>query len=176
MAYGFARQSGGHIDVSSQLARGTTVKLLLPRSTGARSEVHVRAPDDSATPRGAGECVLVVEDDPKLRSLVIELLNRCGYRTLDVGSGSDALAALEREREVALLLSDIVLPGGMNGAELARAAQDLRPELPVLFMSGYSENAVIHDGRLDAGVALLEKPFSTAALAKAVACALRPSH
>jgi PAS domain S-box-containing protein len=173
MVYGFAKQSGGHTKIYSQRGRGTTVKLCLPRSLGASSQPQASVEQEPATPLGAGERVLVVEDDANLRALVVQLLHRAGYRTFDVGRGLDALTVLEREPEVALLLSDIVLPDGMNGVEVARRAHDVRPRLPVLFMSGYTEDAVIHDGRLDAGVALLEKPFSTAALARAVAGALQ---
>ena len=129
-------------------------------------------PQAHGIPRGDGELVLVVEDDTTLRSLAVELLKRLGYRALAAGTATDALDLLVANPEVSLLLADMVLPGGKNGAQLARDVQRLRPSLPVLFMSGYTENAVIHNGRLDAGVRLLEKPFTIAALASAVRRAL----
>ncbi len=124
-------------------------------------------------PTGNRELLLVVEDDPALRALVVQLLHRLGYRTVAAGDAASALRLLAAEPEVALLLADMVLPGGKNGAELSREAVALKPELPVLFMSGYTENAVIHNGRLDPGVRLLEKPFTTNKLAEAVRAALR---
>ena len=116
--------------------------------------------------------MLVVEDDATLRGLAVELLERLGYRALAAGHAAAALELLAANPEVSLLLADMVLPGGKNGAQLAREVKRLRPKLPVLFMSGYTENAVIHNGRLDEGVRLLEKPFTTAALAGAVRRAL----
>ena len=123
-------------------------------------------------PTGNRELLLVVEDDPALRALVVQLLHRLGYRTVAAGDAASALRLLAAEPEVALLLADMVLPGGKNGAELSREAKVLKPGLPVLFMSGYTENAVIHNGRLDPGVRLLEKPFTTSKLAEAVRAAL----
>jgi CheY-like chemotaxis protein len=116
--------------------------------------------------------VLVVEDDDNLRRLTVSLLHRLGYRTLAAAEAATALQVLEAHPAVSLLLTDMVLPGGTNGAALARQAHARRPGLAVLFMSGYTENAVIHDGRLDEGVLLLEKPFTTEALARAVRQAL----
>jgi signal transduction histidine kinase len=171
MVYGFAKQSRGQIKIYSELGHGTTVRLFLPRSRDRHQSEPVQAPARDI-PRGHNELVLVVEDDRNLRMLAVELLHRLGYRTLAAGDGAAALALLDSSSEVALLLADMVLPGGMNGVDLARAAQRVRPQLPVLFMSGYTENAVIHNGRLDEGVRLLEKPFTTHALASAVRQAL----
>jgi CheY-like chemotaxis protein len=171
MVYGFAKQSHGHVRIDSELGHGTSVKLYLPRSAHPSEPVAAREPACTG-PRGNQELVLVVEDDPGLRTLVVELLQRLGYRTLAAGEAKAALSLLAQTSKVALLLADMVLPGGMNGAELAQRTKALSPGLPVLFMSGYTEDAVIHNGRLDAGVQLLEKPFSSSALASAVREAL----
>jgi len=171
MVYGFAKQSRGHVKIYSEVGHGTTVKLFLPRSRDKSSPLATREPAASA-PMGNRELLLVVEDDPALRALVVQLLHRLGYRTVAAGDAAGALRLLAAETGVALLLADMVLPGGKNGAELSREAQALKPGLPVLFMSGYTENAVIHNGRLDPGVRLLEKPFTTSKLAQAVRQAL----
>jgi PAS domain S-box-containing protein len=171
MVYGFAKQSRGHVRIYSELGHGTSVKLFLPRSSEPSDPVAARE-QTRGGPRGNQELVLVVEDDPGLRALVVELLRRLGYRTLAAGEAAAALRLLAQTAEVSLLLADMVLPGGMNGADLARRAKTLCPGLPVLFMSGYTENAVIHNGRLDVGVQLLEKPFTSSALASAVHQAL----
>ena len=171
MVYGFAKQSRGHVRIDSQLGRGTTVNLFLPRSSeSAPAEVVQHQPQ--SVQRGRRELVLVVEDDDNLRGLAVNLLQRLDYRTLAAGDAASALQVVQARPDVSLLLTDMVLPGGINGAALARQAHRLRPGLPVLFMSGYTEDAVIHDGRLDAGVRLLEKPFTTSALARAVRQAL----
>jgi PAS domain S-box-containing protein len=171
MVYGFAKQSRGHVRIYSELGHGTTVRLLLPRSRRAAAAEPVQAKAQK-TPRGRQELVLLVEDDANLRLLALELLQRLGYRTLAAGDAAAALALIVDSPDVSLLLTDMVLPGGKNGAELAREVQRVRPGLPVLFMSGYTENAVIHNGRLDEGVRLLEKPFTSSALANAVRRAL----
>jgi PAS domain S-box-containing protein len=167
MVYGFVKQSGGHVKLYSELGEGTTAKIYLPRSTrpadtddGGRSA----GPDV----RGRGETILVVEDEPDVRSLTIRMLERLGYRVLAAEDGPSALRVMEQNPDVALLFTDIVLPGGMNGAQLARAARQARPNLQVLYTSGYTDNAVIHHGRLDPGVDLLEKPFTRSALAQRV--------
>jgi PAS domain S-box-containing protein len=171
MVYGFAKQSRGHVKIYSELGHGTTVRLLLPRSRGVTASEPVQLTAEKI-PRGQQELVLVVEDDSSLRALAVELLQRLGYRTLAAGDAAAALRLLVESPVVSLLLADMVLPGGKNGAELAREVKRLRPDLPVLFMSGYTENAVIHNGRLDEGVRLLEKPFTSSALASAVRRAL----
>jgi CheY-like chemotaxis protein len=171
MVYGFAKQSRGHVKLLSELGQGTTVKLFLPRSKSAAQPASAREPTRSG-PKGNRELLLVVEDDASLRALVVELLHRQGYRTVAAADGAGALRLLAQTKDVALLLADMVLPGGTNGMELSRKAKALCPGLPVLFMSGYTESAVIHDGRLDAGVRLLQKPFTANALARAVNLAL----
>jgi PAS domain S-box-containing protein len=171
MVYGFAKQSRGHVKIYSELGHGTSVKLFLPRSDRAAQPEPPREASDSG-PRGRGELVLVVEDDPSLRALVVDLLRRLEYRTLAARDANGALELLRDTPDTALLLADMVLPGGLNGTQLGRRCTAMRPDLPVLFMSGYTENAVIHNGRLDEGVRLLEKPFTTSALAHAVRRAL----
>jgi PAS domain S-box-containing protein len=172
MVYGFVKQSRGQIKIYSELGHGTTIRLFLPRSGDTIKAESIQPA--KRIPIGKSELVLVVEDDRSLRALAVELLHRLGYRTLAAGGAAGALELLDANPEVALLLADMVLPGGMNGVDLARAAHHMRPRLPVLFMSGYTENAVIHNGRLDEGVRLLEKPFTTRALADAVRAALDP--
>jgi PAS domain S-box-containing protein len=171
MVYGFAKQSRGHVKLYSEPGQGTSVRLYLPRSTRP-----AEAPGDGqpgrGDPQGRGEWILVVEDDLSVRSFIVAVLGALGYRTHQADSAQAALALLERKVSVDLLLTDVVLPGGTNGAELARRASAARPDLRVLFMSGYTENAVIHHGRLDPGVELLGKPFTRATLARSVRAVL----
>jgi PAS domain S-box-containing protein len=171
MVYGFVKQSRGQIKIYSERGHGTTVRLLLPRSRRVTA-AQPAPPAVQPIPRGRQELVLVVEDDASVRLLAVELLQQLGYRVLAAPEAGSAIRLLSDTPAVSLLLADMVLPGGTNGAELARQVRRLRPGLPVLFMSGYTENAVIHDGRLDEGVRLLEKPFTINALASAVRRAL----
>lgn len=171
MVYGFVKQSGGHVDLTSEPGEGTTVTIYLPRVHQTES-----APDPKALPGpepiGDGELILVVEDHGPLRALAVELLARLGYATLAAEDGHEALEVLRTEEGIAVLFTDVVLPGGMSGADLARQARDLRPDLKVLYTSGYSEDAVTQRGRLDPGVDLLEKPYGRSDLAFGVARAL----
>jgi PAS domain S-box-containing protein len=171
MVYGFVKQSGGHVRLSSTQGVGTSAKIYLPRSlrTALPSEPPRVANQD---PRGNGEIILVVEDDPHVRALTVRMLERLGYHVHVAEDGPSALRTLEQHAQIDLLFTDIVLPNGMNGVELSKIVRGLRPELPVLYTSGYTENAVIHDGRLDAGVQLLEKPFTRAELAQHIRQAL----
>jgi two-component system NtrC family sensor kinase len=171
--YGFVRQSGGHLKIYSEQGQGSTVKIYLPR----------RVPDDAdnevpTQPRangGAGEAILVVEDDEGVRSYTGEILDELGYRVLVAPDARDALRFIEQpERHIDLLLTDMVMPG-LNGRQLADAARALRPDLPVLFMTGYSRNAIVHQGRLDSGLSLIQKPFGRDALAAKVREALDAS-
>ena len=123
-------------------------------------------------PRAHGETVLVVEDDADLRTLVVVMLESLGYDVLETSTGKGALEILGRSSRVSLLLTDVVLPGGMSGRQIAEEADRRDPGLPILFMSGYSENAIIHQGRLDANVQLLQKPFRKADIAREVRKAL----
>jgi PAS domain S-box-containing protein len=166
MAYGFVKQSGGHVNIYSEQGVGTTVRIYLPRILHAVTKIDTRPTEGE--PLGDGSLVLIVEDDERVRILVAQMLERLGYRACCASEAEQALKLLEEQDNVELLLTDVVLPGGVNGAELSRRARELRRGLPVLFMSGYTENAIIHNGRLDRGVALIEKPFSRRELALAV--------
>jgi PAS domain S-box-containing protein len=167
MVYGFVKQSRGHIKVYSEEGEGTTFKLYLPRTLGALDK---RA-EKPAPAHGGDEIVLVVEDDTLVRSYVVKQVNGLGYRTLVAANAEEALATLDKN-DVDLLFTDVIMPGAMNGPELVRKAQDRRPDLRVLYTSGYPENAIVHNGRLDAGVLLLAKPYSRADLAKMLRAAL----
>ena len=166
MVYGFIKQSGGHIRVYSERGQGTSVKIYLPRCHGPIAANDAQA-EPAHPPRGSGhETVLVCEDDEKVRAYSVEVLRELGYHVLEAAHGEAALAALDRANPpVDLLFTDVVLPGGMTGADIARDALARQPGLKVLFATGYARNAIIHHGRLDPGVELLTKPFSYADLA-----------
>jgi PAS domain S-box-containing protein len=163
--YGFVRQSGGHVRIYSEPGEGTTVKLYLPRAPrDARDEAVSPAP---AQADGGPETILVVEDDQDLRAYSVSTLRELGYAVLEAGTGSDALTILDTAG-VDLLFTDVVLPDGMNGRVLADHARRRKPELKVLFTTGYTRNAIVHHGRLDPGVSLLGKPFTFDDLARKV--------
>jgi two-component system, NtrC family, sensor kinase len=165
--HGFVRQSGGHIRIYSEVGEGTAVKIYLPRSyAGAAREAKSPAngPD---SPVGSLETVLVVEDDAEVRSYVTETLRGLNYRVLEAVDGDSALALVRQSDPIDLLLTDVVMPG-MNGRALGEAAQQHRPGLKILYMTGYSRNAIVHQGRLDPGVSLIQKPFSESVLASRV--------
>jgi len=164
--YGFVKQSGGHVKIYSEVGQGTTVKLYLPRYIGESAEAPVEI--ERLAPEGAAEIVLVVEDDDDVRSYSVESLQELGYRVLEASDGPSAIRHLEEEPRVALLFTDVVLPGGMTGAQVATQARQTAPDLKVLFTAGYARNAIVHQGRLDKGVALITKPFSFADLAAKV--------
>ena len=163
MVYGFVKQSGGHIEIDSEIGHGTTVRAYLPRS--CQRSVAVEDPATIPMKGGSGEKILVVEDEDDVRRLVVRVLTSLRYRPLEARDGMSALAVLDQAPEVALLFTDVVLPGGMNGLEIAREARRRRPELKVLFTSGYTENAIVHHSRLDEGVELIEKPYRKESLA-----------
>ncbi len=170
MVYGFVKQSRGHVRIYSEPGHGTTVKLYLPRAT-AEDAAASPAPPPSLQ-RGSGR-ILLVEDDALVRGNAAEQLRSLGYDVVEARNGPEALAALERGEPVDLLFTDVVMPGGMNGRALAEAAQKLRPGLPVLYTSGYTENAIVHHGRLDRGVDLLAKPYRLQELAAKISAVLR---
>lgn len=176
MVYGFAKQSAGHVSIYSEPGHGTTVKIYLPRAhAGAGTGGVANVVAASAEPRGGVETVLVVEDDEAVRRLACHELRAMGYRVLDAANGAEALRQIELGEPVDLLFTDVVMPG-MSGRELADAARRCRSALRVLFTSGYTENAIVHHGRLDPGVQLLAKPYRRADLARAVRQALeRPA-
>jgi PAS domain S-box-containing protein len=166
--YGFVKQSGGNVKIYSEVEQGTTVKLYFPRYVGR----SVEDDDDASAETGGvgerGESILVVEDDGDLRTYLAEILRGLGYRVRAVPDAAAALLVLqEAHRRIDLLLTDVVMPG-RNGRELGREAQSLRPGLPVLYMTGYSRNAVVHHGRLDEGVEVLQKPIGQHVLASRV--------
>ncbi|HEV7293202.1 MAG TPA: response regulator [Devosia sp.] len=160
--YGFVRQSGGHIRIYSEVGQGTSVKLYLPRSHDRQAELSVIDADD--TNLGGTETILVCEDEEALRSYCADALQEQGYRVLQAADGPTALNVLSQHPETDLLFTDVILPNGMNGRQLADAACKELPELKVLFTTGYSRNAIVHHGRLDPGVLLLSKPYTVLAL------------
>jgi PAS domain S-box-containing protein len=165
--YGFVKQSGGHVKLYSEVGEGTTVKVYLPRyhGPGAIEETIL----EEALPEGqAEETILVVEDDDDVRTYSVEIFRELGYSVLEAQDGPTALRVLAAAPRVDLLFSDIVLPGGMTGADVAAKSTLLRPALKVLFTTGYARNAIVHHGRLDPGVQLITKPFSFGDLAKKV--------
>ena len=164
--YGFVKQSGGHVKIYSELGHGTTIKIYLPRLHGEASVPNARPPETTA--RHDGGRILVVEDDAAVRNYVVEILRELGFEVAEAADGPAALRQLAAGAgRFDLLLSDVVLPG-MSGREIADEAQRLEPALRILFMTGYSRNAIVHQGRLDPGVELLQKPFTAAALAERV--------
>ncbi len=169
MAYGFARQSGGHFTITSKEGRGTTVRLYLPQ---ARSPSDPRQAPAEITKPGGGARVLLVEDDPLVRDQVARQLQSLGYRVTLAADGRTALEILAGEETFALLMTDIVMPGGLNGRQLADQARLLWPSLPVLFTSGYTDDAIVREGRLGSAASFLPKPYRRAQLADAVAAAL----
>jgi CheY-like chemotaxis protein len=174
MVFGFAKQSGGHVKIYSEPGEGTTVRLYLPRATGVELARQPRAVAPVELPHGSAT-ILVVEDDAPVRQVAVEILRDLGYRVLEAGDGPEALRVFgENAAKVDLLLADIVLAGGMKGNEVSRRLTAIRPALLTLFMSGYTENAIVHHGRLDDGVQLIGKPFQREQLARKVAEVLGP--
>ncbi|CAN5672872.1 hypothetical protein BH23DEI1_BH23DEI1_10710 [soil metagenome] len=170
MVHGFIKQSRGHVSVYSEVGEGTTVRLYLPRYDGSTT-----SRDDAAGPAdgrvatiGGRETILVVEDDPAVRSFAVDQLRALGYDVIEATGGAAALALLEDRPDVELLFTDVVMPGGMSGKQLADEAVASRPALRVLFTSGYTEDAIVHHGRLDPGVDLLTKPYRRDDLARRV--------
>jgi two-component system NtrC family sensor kinase len=172
MVYGFIKQSGGHVKIYSEIGEGTTIKLYFPRLTDQRDlpdwSADERVAGRPISPARRGEIILLVEDDEEVRKFATDVLNEHGYDVRPASDGSSALAQLDAEPNISLLFTDVVLPGGMNGRQLADEAQRRRPGLKVLYATGYTRNAIIHQGRLDAEVELLSKPFTAEALARKV--------
>jgi signal transduction histidine kinase len=168
--FGYVKQSGGHVKIYSEPGQGTTIKLYLPRHFGAAAAAEER-PWTGELPRGAGQLVLVVEDEEQVRMMTVEALRELGYDVVDAPNGDSALALLGGLARVDLLFTDVVMPG-MNGRELADRIRAARPGTPVLYTTGYTRNAVVHNGMLDPGVAFLAKPFTIDQLARKVADAV----
>ena len=170
MVYGFVKQSAGHIKVYSEPGEGTTIRIFLPRSLQAAASVK-RAGEPADT-LGGNERILVVEDDDLVRDHAERLLNNLGYQVRVAVNGDQALTMLEQDDAIDLLFTDVIMPGKLNGPALVREALRLRPGLKVLYTSGYTENAIVHHGRLDEGVLLLSKPYRRLDLAYKVREAL----
>lgn len=165
MVYGFARQSGGHVAIYSELGEGTTVKLYLPRAEATSvTETVVLEKDQTSRPLAGNETILLVEDEAAVLCITSRILERLGYMVFQAKDGQEALGILAKEGPVDLLLTDVVLPGGMSGPDIAKLAQQKVPGLKILYMSGYTENAILHHGRMDEGTSLIGKPFSNADL------------
>ena len=165
MVYGFVKQSGGHVKIYSEVGQGTTVKLYLPR---AHQSEDLPAPVFTGPVSGGTETILVAEDDEAVRTTVVEILGDLGYRVLVARDAESALTVIQSGVPVDLLFTDVVMPGALRSPELARRARERLPGVAVLFTSGYTENAIVHGGRLDAGVELLSKPYTREALARKV--------
>jgi len=165
MIYGFVRQSGGQARIHSQVDQGTSVTLFLPRHREAATGADPTTPQPVLPRQGHGETVLVVDDEPTVRMLVVEVLEELGYAALEAADASAGLRLLESDVRIDLLISDVGLPGGMNGRQMADAARQRRPGLKVLFITGYAENAVVGNGHLEPGMHVMTKPFAMDALA-----------
>ena len=161
MIYGFARQAGGHIRIYSEPGQGTTVKLFLPRFEGETGSVVI---SKAVTPHGAGETVLIVEDDPSVRLIVVDVLKELGYGAIEAVDGPAAIPVLQSSQRIDLLITDVGLPG-LNGRQLAEIARQARPDLKVLFITGYAQKAAVRSGFLDPGMEMMTKPFALDALA-----------
>jgi signal transduction histidine kinase/CheY-like chemotaxis protein len=164
--FGFVKQSGGHVVIYSELGQGTTVKLYLPRFTGAGVAAEGSEYDDLAV-GGSGEVILVVEDEQRVRHFAVDALCELGYAAVSASSPKEALEMIDAQPKITLLFTDIVMPD-MTGRQLADAALAKRPDLKVLYTTGYTRNEVVHNGMIDVGVAFLSKPYSMADLAHKV--------
>lgn len=169
MVYGFAKQSRGHVRIYSEIGHGTSVQLFLPRANPLADDARAQPTEKSV---GGDEEILLVEDDVMVRDHAYNLLSQLGYSVTAVENGPAAIATLQKADTFDLLFTDVMMPGGMNGRQLADAARALRPSLPVLFTSGYAENAIVHNGQLDPGVHFLHKPYRKAEIAQKVREAL----
>jgi len=170
MVYGFVKQSNGHIRIYSEEGHGTTVKLYLPQAAGVADALPAEAGIFEFV--GGDESILIVEDDALVREYVVTQISRLGYDTLAANNAAEALAIINGPERIDLLFTDVIMPGGMNGRQLAIESQTRRPGLKILYTSGYTENAIVHHGRLDAGVLLLPKPYLSSDLALMIRTAL----
>jgi signal transduction histidine kinase len=170
MVYGFVKQSNGHIKIYSEEGHGTTVKVYLPQAVGA-AEAPAAEAFISGIERG-DESILIVEDDALVRQYVVTQIRSLGYHALAASNAGEALAIINGPERIDLLFTDVIIPGGMNGRQVATEALTLRPGLKILYTSGYTENAIVHHGRLDADVLLLPKPYLRSDLARMIRTAL----
>ena len=167
MVHGFARQSGGQVRIYSEVDKGTTMCVYLPRFVG-ELEPEELSDEPPAHADGGHETVLVVDDEASVRMLMLDVLSEAGYRVLVASDGPSALKILESNVRIALLITDVGLPGGLNGRQVAEAARAQRPNLKVVFVTGYAENAVIGNGLLRPGMTVITKPFAMATFASRV--------
>ena len=165
MIYGFAKQSGGQVRIYSEPGQGTMVCIYLPRHLGDDEPELPALEPAVAVQAGAGETVLVVDDEPSVRLLIVDVLHELGYAAIEAADGAAGLRVLDSGARIDLLVTDVGLPGGMNGRQLADAARASRPDLHVLFITGFAENALLNNGQLEPGMAVLTKPFAIDALA-----------
>jgi CheY-like chemotaxis protein len=163
MIYGFAKQSDGHARIHSEVGRGTTVRLYLPRHHRAEEAAAPAQPQQAERERLTAATVLVVEDEAIVRSLIVEVLDELGYRVLEAADGPAGLAILQSPEPIALLITDVGLPG-MNGRQLADAGRERRPGLKTIFITGYAESAMLNSSNLEAGMIIVTKPFAVNAL------------
>jgi signal transduction histidine kinase/ActR/RegA family two-component response regulator len=168
MIYGFARQSGGQVRIYSEIGKGTTMCIYLPRHQGREDDAGATSEWEVAPHTAQGETVLVVDDEPTVRMLITEVLQELGYTAIEVADGSAGLQVLRSDQRIDLLITDVGLPGGINGRQVADGAREVRPDLKVLFITGYAENAVVGNGHLEPGMQVLAKPFPMEALASRV--------
>ena len=169
MVYGFVKQSNGHVKIYSEEGHGTTVRIYLPKAEGAAQPAE---PPSKLPIEGGHETILVVEDDHLVRALVVGQIKSLGYVALTAANAAEALNVIDSPRDIDLLFTDMIMPGAMNGRQLAEKALQRRESLKILFTSGYSEGAIVHHGRLDAGVLLLAKPYRKSDLARMIRTAL----
>ncbi|MBM0207496.1 response regulator [Micromonospora sp. STR1s_5] len=165
MVYGLVKQSGGHVKIYSEVGSGTTVKLYLPRAMAGEDALVGTFPVEMS---GGDETILVVEDDDEVREVAVSMLGELGYRVFKARDAVSALAIVESGLPIDLIFTDVMMPGAMRSPELARRAKERLPNVAVLFTSGYTENAIVHGGRLDPGVELLAKPYTREALARKI--------
>ena len=174
MVYGFARQSGGQVHIASRVGSGTTMTLYLPRHVGEVEEVDTGGWTRPTPTAGLDDQVLIVDDEPTVRMLIAEVVHDMGYRSIEAHDGAAGLRVLQSDQRVDLLITDVGLPGGLNGRQVADAARLLRPALKVLFITGYAENAAIGGTSLGPDMSVLTKPFSLDALTQRISTMLAP--
>jgi CheY-like chemotaxis protein len=173
MVYGFARQSDGQVRIHSEVGQGTMVSLFLPRHLGEAEGIEeTKGPGVATASAQAGETVLVIDDEAVVRMLVVDILEELGYVALEAGDGPEGLEVLRSKARVDLLITDVGLPGGLNGRQVAEAARAMRPELKVLFITGYAEHAVLNHSHLDPGMQVVTKPFAVEELGRKISAIL----
>jgi CheY-like chemotaxis protein len=168
MIYGFTKQSGGQVRVQSSVGHGTTMLIYLPRYCGDAINPHDDAQSTTSAQVKAGETILIVDDEPTVRMLLKDVLSDLGYHLLEAGDSVEGLETLRSTEHIDLLITDVGLPGGMNGRQMADAGRQIRPKLKTLFITGYAENSVIGNGQLGPGMQVLTKPFAVDTLVSRV--------